>query len=82
MARVEPPSGTRDFVGDEDRRRKAAFDTAGTIFEHHRFEPLTTPAFERLEVFAGKLSESVHKGPPLSHKCPLDAYTFGSAWGS
>ncbi len=57
MAKVEPPSGTRDFVGDEVRRRKAAFDTVSTIFEHHGFEPLTTPVFERLEVFAGKLGE-------------------------
>ncbi|WP_455551111.1 ATP phosphoribosyltransferase regulatory subunit [Amycolatopsis azurea] len=57
MAKVEPPSGTPDFVGDEVRRRKAAFDKVSTIFEHHGFEPLTTPVFERLEVFAGKLGE-------------------------
>ncbi|RSN45259.1 histidine--tRNA ligase [Amycolatopsis sp. WAC 04197] len=57
MAKVEPPSGTRDFVGDEVRRRKLAFDRVSTIFEHHGFQPLTTPVFERLEVFAGKLGE-------------------------
>ncbi|WP_370943979.1 histidine--tRNA ligase [Amycolatopsis sp. cg5] len=57
MAKVEPPSGTRDFIGDEVHRRKAAFERVSTIFEHHGFAPLETPAFERLETFAGKLGE-------------------------
>jgi histidyl-tRNA synthetase len=54
---AEPPSGTRDFLADDVRRRKAAFDTIGAVFERYGFEPLETPAFERLEVFAGKLGE-------------------------
>ncbi|MFY9806249.1 MAG: histidine--tRNA ligase [Pseudonocardiaceae bacterium] len=53
----EPPSGTRDFLADDVRRRKAAFDTLGAVFERYGFDPLETPAFERLEVFAGKLGE-------------------------
>ncbi|WP_019807404.1 histidine--tRNA ligase [Saccharomonospora halophila] len=58
MARAaEPPSGTRDFLADEMRRRKAAFDTVAGVFEHYGFDPLETPAFERLEVFAGKLGD-------------------------
>jgi histidyl-tRNA synthetase len=52
---AEPPSGTRDFLADDVRRRKAAFDTVGAVFERYGFDPLETPAFERLEVFAGKL---------------------------
>jgi len=54
---AEPPSGTRDFLADDVRRRKAAFDTIGAVFERYGFDPLETPAFERLEVFAGKLGE-------------------------
>jgi histidyl-tRNA synthetase len=54
---AEPPSGTRDFLADDVRRRKAAFDTVGAVFERYGFDPLETPAFERLEVFAGKLGE-------------------------
>jgi histidyl-tRNA synthetase len=58
MARAtEPPSGTRDFLADDVRRRKAAFDAIGAVFERYGFDPLETPAFERLEVFAGKLGE-------------------------
>lgn len=54
---VEPPSGTRDFLADDVRRRKAAFDTIASVFECYGFDPLETPAFERLEVFTGKLGE-------------------------
>lgn len=54
---AEPPSGTRDFLADDVRRRRAAFDTIGAVFERYGFDPLETPAFERLEVFAGKLGE-------------------------
>ncbi|HKR50878.1 MAG TPA: histidine--tRNA ligase [Pseudonocardiaceae bacterium] len=54
---VEPPSGTRDFLADDVRRRKAAFDAVGAVFERYGFDPLETPAFERLEVFTGKLGE-------------------------
>ncbi|MGH3811380.1 MAG: histidine--tRNA ligase [Pseudonocardiaceae bacterium] len=54
---AEPPSGTRDFLADDVRRRKATFDIIGAVFERYGFDPLETPAFERLEVFAGKLGE-------------------------
>ncbi len=54
---AEPPSGTRDFLAADARRRKAAFDTIARVFDHYGFDPLETPAFERLEVFAGKLGE-------------------------
>jgi histidyl-tRNA synthetase len=54
---AEPPSGTRDFLADDVRRRRAAFDRVSEVFEQHGFDPLETPAFERLEVFAGKLGD-------------------------
>lgn len=52
---AQPPSGTRDFLADEVRRRRAAFATVSAVFERYGFDPLETPSFERLEVFAGKL---------------------------
>ncbi|MGH8938849.1 MAG: ATP phosphoribosyltransferase regulatory subunit, partial [Actinomycetes bacterium] len=54
---AEPPSGTRDFLAEDVRRRTAAFQRVSAVFDKHGFEPLETPAFERLEVFAGKLGE-------------------------
>jgi histidyl-tRNA synthetase len=54
---AEPPSGTRDFLADDVRRRKAAFGAISAVFERYGFDPLETPAFERLEVFAGKLGD-------------------------
>ncbi len=57
MAKAEPPSGTRDFLAGDVRRRKTAFDRVGKVFENYGFDPLETPAFERLEVFAGKLGD-------------------------
>ncbi|MBV8541593.1 MAG: histidine--tRNA ligase [Pseudonocardiales bacterium] len=54
---AEPPSGTRDFLAQDVRRREAAFDTIGAVFDRYGFDPLETPAFERLEVFTGKLGE-------------------------
>lgn len=57
MAKAEPPSGTRDLLADDVRRRKAAFDRVSMVFESYGFDPLETPAFERLEVFAGKLGD-------------------------
>ncbi len=54
---AEPPSGTRDFLAADVRRRKAAFDTIARVFDHYGFDPLETPAFERLEVFTGKLGD-------------------------
>jgi histidyl-tRNA synthetase len=54
---ANPPSGTRDFLPDEVLRRERAFATIRRTFQHHGFEPLDTPAFERLEVLTGKYGE-------------------------
>jgi histidyl-tRNA synthetase len=52
-----PPSGTRDFFGDELRRRDAAVAVIREVFEAFAFEPLETPAFERLDLLTGKYGE-------------------------
>lgn len=54
---ASPPSGTRDFFGPELRRRQAAIGSITQVFEAHGFDPLQTPAFERIEVLTGKYGE-------------------------
>lgn len=54
---VSPPSGTRDLLPAEARRRARTFATLRAVFSAHGFEPLETPAFERLEVLTGKYGE-------------------------
>ncbi|QBI53982.1 histidine--tRNA ligase [Streptomonospora litoralis] len=54
---AQAPSGTRDFLADELRRRKSAIAAVSEVFERYGFDPLETPAFERLEVVTGKYGE-------------------------
>ncbi|HEY2204249.1 MAG TPA: histidine--tRNA ligase [Pseudonocardia sp.] len=58
---AEPPSGTRDFLAAEVRRRDRAFTLLRTAFERYGFEPLQTPAFERLDVLTGKYGDEGDK---------------------
>jgi histidyl-tRNA synthetase len=57
----EPPSGTRDFLASELRRRESAFAVIRSVFERYGFDPLQTPAFERLEVLTGKYGDEGDK---------------------
>jgi histidyl-tRNA synthetase len=59
MATIDanPPSGTRDFLPQEVTRRERAFTAIREAFQAHGFEPLDTPAFERLDVLTGKYGE-------------------------
>jgi histidyl-tRNA synthetase len=57
----DPPSGTRDFLADEFERREQAFDVIRSVFTRYGFEPLQTPAFERLDVLLGKYGEDADK---------------------
>jgi histidyl-tRNA synthetase len=54
---ANPPSGTRDFLPAEVTRRERAFTAIRDAFQAHGFEPLDTPAFERLEVLTGKYGD-------------------------
>lgn len=58
---AEPPSGTRDFLAAEVRRREHAFASVRAAFERYGFEPLQTPAFERLDVLTGKYGDEGDK---------------------
>ncbi|MVZ99145.1 histidine--tRNA ligase [Actinomadura sp. LD22] len=57
----EPPSGTRDFLASDLRQRERVFQAARSVFEQYGFEPLQTPAFERLETLTGKYGDEGDK---------------------
>ncbi len=57
----DPPSGTRDFLAAEVERREHAFAVIRSVFSRYGFEPLQTPAFERLDVLLGKYGEEGDK---------------------
>src|ERR1700690_4000935 len=59
--RFDPPSGTRDFLAAEFEAREAAFGKIKEVFARYGFEPLQTPAFERLDVLLGKYGEEGDK---------------------
>jgi histidyl-tRNA synthetase len=60
-SQFDPPSGTRDFLAAEFEERERAFATIRAVFSRYGFEPLQTPAFERLDVLLGKYGEDSDK---------------------
>src|SRR5918992_5927889 len=57
----DPPSGTRDFLAHDLRVRDHVFAVIREVFERYGFEPLQTPAFERLETLTGKYGDEGDK---------------------
>jgi histidyl-tRNA synthetase len=57
----DPPSGTRDFLAPEYEKREWAFGVLRSVFASYGFEPLQTPAFERLDVLLGKYGDDADK---------------------
>jgi histidyl-tRNA synthetase len=57
----DPPSGTRDFLAAEFERRERAFAVIQSVFVSYGYEPLQTPAFERLDVLLGKYGDDGDK---------------------
>jgi histidyl-tRNA synthetase len=55
------PKGTRDFLPDAMRNRLAVIDRLRDVFARFGFEPLETPAFERIETLTGKYGEEGDK---------------------
>jgi histidyl-tRNA synthetase len=60
-SQFDPPSGTRDFLAADVERRERAFAVIRSVFARYGFEPLQTPAFERLDVLLGKYGEEGDK---------------------
>jgi len=58
---TKPPSGTRDFLPNEIRRREHVVGVIRGVYERHGFEPLETPAFENIETLVGKYGEEGNK---------------------
>jgi histidyl-tRNA synthetase len=59
--KVHLPKGTRDFLPAAMNRRLAVIDTVTDVFRSFGFEPLQTPAFERIETLTGKMSDENDK---------------------
>jgi histidyl-tRNA synthetase len=57
----DPASGARDFLAAEFEEREQAFATIRSVFLRYGFEPLQTPAFERLDVLMGKYGDEGEK---------------------
>jgi histidyl-tRNA synthetase len=58
---TKPPSGTRDFLPDDVRRREHVIKVVRRVYERYGFEPLETPAFENIETLLGKYGEEGNK---------------------
>ena len=60
-SQFDPPSGTRDFLARDVAQREHAFAVIRSVFSRYGFEPLQTPAFERLDVLLGKYGDEGDK---------------------
>jgi histidyl-tRNA synthetase len=58
---TKPPSGTRDFLPDDIRRREYVIGVTRDVYERYGYEPLETPAFENIETLLGKYGEEGNK---------------------
>ncbi|AKH83970.1 histidyl-tRNA synthetase [Streptomyces sp. CNQ-509] len=61
LKQFEPASGTRDFLAAEYETRERAFAEIRAVFARYGFQPLQTPAFERLDVLTGKYGDEGDK---------------------
>src|SRR5579875_2207384 len=60
-AQFEPPSGTRDFLAAAVQEREHALEVIRAVFASYCYEPLQTPAFERLDGLLGKYGDEADK---------------------
>jgi histidyl-tRNA synthetase len=70
---VHLPKGTRDFLPDAMQARLSVIDTVRRTFESFGFEPIETPAIERIETLAGKYGDETDKLMFKIHKRGADA---------
>jgi histidyl-tRNA synthetase len=57
MAKAAIPKGTRDFGPQQMLGRNFIFDTLKQVFHTYGFQPIETPAMEKLETLTGKYGE-------------------------
>ncbi len=53
MVSINPPSGFRDFVSNEARRRLKLMNLISEVYQSFGFMPLETPAVENLDLLVG-----------------------------
>ena len=58
MADLQPVRGTRDLIGEEQRRHQRVIDTARRVAGVYGFDEWATPVFEDTSVFARTLGET------------------------
>ena len=61
MAKVFLPKGSRDLMPAMMNRRLMVIETIREVFSRYGFEPLETPAFERIETLTGKYGDEGEK---------------------
>jgi len=69
-----PPKGSRDFLPSDVRRRDFVLDVVRGVYRKYGFDPLETPAMERLDTLMGKYGDEgdqlifrvLHRGETLS----------------
>ncbi|MGB5049114.1 MAG: histidine--tRNA ligase [Caldilineaceae bacterium] len=54
---TKPISGARDFLPQETLRRKYVINVIERVYQSYGFEPLETPAMERLDTLLGKYGD-------------------------
>jgi histidyl-tRNA synthetase len=55
---LQPVRGTRDLIGEEQRRHQHVIDTARRVAATYGFDEWATPVFEDTSVFARTLGET------------------------
>ncbi|HET6183551.1 MAG TPA: histidine--tRNA ligase [Acetobacteraceae bacterium] len=74
MTELQPVRGTRDLIGEDQRRHQHVIDTARRISALYGFEEWVTPIFEDTRVFARTLGET-------SDVVTKEMYTFTDRGG-
>jgi histidyl-tRNA synthetase len=74
VADIQPPRGTHDLIGEEQRRHRHVIETARTIAATYGFDEWSTPVFEDTRVFSRSLGET-------SDVVTKEMYTFTDRGG-
>lgn len=74
MTTLQPPRGTRDLIGEEQRRHAHVVATARRVAQTYGFDEWATPVFEDTRVFARSLGDT-------SDVVTKEMYTFEDRGG-
>jgi histidyl-tRNA synthetase len=74
LSSLQPVRGTRDLIGDDQRRHRHVIDTARHVSSLYGFEEWSTPIFEETRVFSRTLGET-------SDVVTKEMYTFADRGG-